>query len=90
MDRVDENIDLNGMSFIYIIAENLFLKFMGSEDEKTFTLKDCYDIVLRDKPDNQKVGVIIVLVEYPLDGAVYRYGNHGEYWEKIGTLKGFA
>ena len=32
----------------------------------------------------------IVIYENMFDGAVYRYGNHGEYWEHIGYTIGFA
>lgn len=35
-------------------------------------------------------GSIIVIYESGLDGTVYRYGNHGEYWEIIGKLAGWA
>ena len=35
-------------------------------------------------------GSIIVLYETGLDGTVYRYGNHGDYWERIGKLAGWA
>lgn len=33
---------------------------------------------------------VIVIAESPLHGEVYRYGNHGEYWEQIGTVCGYA
>lgn len=33
---------------------------------------------------------IIVIAESPMDGEVYRYGNHGDYWEQIGTTCGYA
>lgn len=32
----------------------------------------------------------IVIFEQELEGAVYRYGNNGEYWEHIGYTIGFA
>lgn len=36
------------------------------------------------------VGTITVIYETALSGTVYRYGNHGDYWEEVGTLKGWA
>lgn len=33
---------------------------------------------------------VTVIVEAPLHGEVYRYGNHGKYWEQIGTVCGYA
>ena len=32
----------------------------------------------------------IVIFEQAFQGSVYRYGNHGEYWEHIGYTIGFA
>lgn len=35
-------------------------------------------------------GFIKVLVENPLEGAVYYWGNHGKFWEKTGITCGYA
>lgn len=35
-------------------------------------------------------GFIQVLVENPLEGAVYYWGNHGKFWEKTGITCGYA
>jgi hypothetical protein len=35
-------------------------------------------------------GTIMVLYETAMSGTVYRYGNHGDYWEEVGTLEGWA
>ena len=35
-------------------------------------------------------GIITVTVEGPLDGIIYRYGNHGDSWEIVGRLCGYA
>lgn len=35
-------------------------------------------------------GFIQVLVENPLEGAVYCWGNHGKFWEKTGITCGYA
>lgn len=34
--------------------------------------------------------IILVLAETPLNGHIYRYGNHGPYWEYIGDTVGYA
>lgn len=34
--------------------------------------------------------VRMVIAEYGLSGKVYRYGNHGDYWEQVGTTEGYA
>lgn len=51
-------------------------------DENTMTLKD---IEISDSSM-----VIIIISETPLEGKVYRYGNHGPFWEKIGRTCGYA
>lgn len=33
---------------------------------------------------------IMVIYETGLDGTIYRYGNHGDYWEIVGQLAGWA
>jgi hypothetical protein len=35
-------------------------------------------------------GIITVTVEGPLDGIIYRYGNHGDEWEIVGRMCGYA
>lgn len=34
--------------------------------------------------------VDLVISESGLHGEIYRYGNHGSFWEKIGNTGGFA
>ncbi len=35
-------------------------------------------------------GFMTLLAESPLHGAVYRYNNHGGFWEKVGITCGYA
>ncbi len=35
-------------------------------------------------------GVTTVISETPISGTIYRYGNHGQFWEKIGKTCGYA
>lgn len=51
--------------------------------EKELTL---FDIQQEFKDEKE----IIVITEYGISGNVYRYGNHGDYWEKIGKTIGYA
>lgn len=44
---------------------------------------------IRNSVDSSK-RCITVITEWPLEGYVYRYGNHGDYWEKIGETCGYA
>ena len=33
---------------------------------------------------------ITVITDGPLEGVIYHYGNHGDFWEQIGTTVGYA
>lgn len=87
----DENTDLSGMTVIDIFSDDCncncyYARFYGNEDEE-FTLRDCFNLAVE---HGFTKGVITVLAERPLDGTVYRYGNHGDYWECIGKTVGYA
>ncbi|MBQ8196197.1 MAG: hypothetical protein IJZ47_12645 [Oscillospiraceae bacterium] len=38
----------------------------------------------------QSTGVTIVISEDALKGRMFRYGNHGPFWEEIGRTCGYA
>lgn len=38
----------------------------------------------------KKYKAVIVIYEQALHGIIYRYGNHGDFWESIGTTIGYA
>ena len=48
------------------------------------TLKEIADR-LREKTD-----LITVIVQRPLSGEIYQWGNYGDEWWQIGTLDGYA
>ena len=35
-------------------------------------------------------GTVTVIAQTPTHGEIYQYGNHGDYWEQIGTSCGYA
>ena len=35
-------------------------------------------------------GTIMLIVESPTEGVIYRYGNHGNFWEIIGRMCGYT
>ena len=55
--------------------------------ENGMTLDECYTIAVN---GGYKSGVITVVEESPFSGTIYRYGNHGDFWEEIGTVDGYA
>lgn len=56
-------------------------------DEDSITLDECFHIALG---LGYAHGVLTVIEESPLTGAIYRYGNHGASWEKVGENCGYA
>jgi len=56
-------------------------------NEGGITLDECFHRALG---CGYVYGNLMVIKESPLDGAIYRYGNHGESWEKIGEICGYA
>ena len=78
---------LSSMSMIHIIFEEKCVNIIPPEEQKRLTLNDCYIIA---GLNGYTKGVITVMEEGPLKGQVYRYANHGPYWEKIGSLVGYA
>lgn len=86
LQKIDENKNINRGSSIIKIVCNGFVSEIIPKDNEVITLKQCREIA----KNNRHFGTITVLEESPLNGYVYRYGNHGNYWERVGTLEGYA
>lgn len=68
---------------ICVISDNEVKRIYNSEVfDEPLRLSDCEDIAGSDR--------ILVIAENALEGAVFRYGNHGFFWEKVGTTRGYA
>lgn len=86
--KLDGNYNiLTSMSMVHIIFVDKCVKIIPPEEQKRLTLNDCYMIAVL---NGYTEGVITVMEEAPLEGQIYRYGNHGPYWEKIGSIVGYA
>lgn len=80
--EVDADIDLD-YDIIRVVSDNKVEVIYNSEIFPTcLKLSDCEDISESDR--------ILVIAENALEGAVFRYGNHGFFWEKVGTTGGYA
>ena len=85
-NRICEGCNINsGGTIVKIIWESGVAELYGDLD--TITLKDCRETAVQ---RGYKGGTITVIAENPLDGNIYRYGNHGDYWECIGEVFGYA
>lgn len=87
MDRINANHNISSSgSIITIIHDKGTAKLYT--DRSGLTLKYCYEIA---EKCGHNVGTITVLVENPHnDGFVYKYGHHGDFWERVGRLTAYA
>ena len=72
------------------LEKNVFpsnmLKFCGDEQGMHLTLA----AISRQLLAVGVQGAIMVIYETGLSGTVYRYGNHGPFWERVGLLAGWG
>ena len=91
LGRIDgDSIIFGGMTIIDIFWKednSNYYERIYVQDEDSLTLKDCYNLAVK---NGFTKGIITVLAERPLSGDVYRYGNYGDYWTRIGRLAGYA
>ena len=82
--EITDDLVLN-YDIIHIISDNFCKTILHNPVfDEPITLGDCEEMIDTLLP-------IIVLAENPLDGAVFRIGNHkGAGWEKIGSTDGYA
>ena len=64
-----------------------YIKGVRTYPGGNMTLEDCYDMAVG---NGYKKGAITVCCESPLHGEIYKYGNHGSFWEKVGETDGYA
>lgn len=57
-----------------------------AEEFRYITLADISEQILKTGYNS----TILVVTEDPLDGNIYRYGNCGEFWERVGRMCGYA
>mgnify|MGYP003297177426 CR=1 FL=1 len=57
--------------------------YLGEEYSEPMTLTG-----IRERFNDERK--ILVIAEKPLKGHIYRFGNHGQYWEYIGDTTGYA
>ena len=74
-------------------SEMILTIILGADDFESFVEKICLNegefTTLKDIKDDYP-SVEMVIAESALSGKVYRYGNHGEFWEEVGETRGYA
>lgn len=91
LEKVNHEEELQ-FGIIKIVYKNKALTLYQNEEYSNCypDLESCKRIAYGLSDDAERKGTILVIAENPTDGVVYRYGNHGAYWEKIGTTCGYA
>ena len=72
------------------MPEQTDIKGLCIYPDSELTLDGCLAIALAHGYDKEENGTVVVISETALSGEVFRYGNHGDYWEAIGTVCGYA
>lgn len=60
---------------------------VGDEYSEELTFDDIKDIAIE---HGYRGGTITLIADAPLEGIIYKYGNHGNYWESYGQTRGYA
>lgn len=67
-------------------AKKLYLRY-----EESITLNQCLEKVHYEYGNDEKDPTVMVIVEYPLHGEIYEFGNYADgKWYEHGTTKGYA
>lgn len=92
--KVSENTELILLyGFITVFYKDNDGNIIGKrfcDDEKNYTLQDCYNIAVENGFDVTTHNTIYVMAEDMLHGDIYCYGNHGDFWERVGETVGLA
>ncbi len=61
--------------------------FPGNEKSLDYTFEEVIHVA---KQNGWKDSTILLITESPLNGRIYQFGNHGEFWEEHGSTRGYA
>ena len=82
-----EDADLFTSVTVIINHKDIIYYSLNEYEEKPETLKELQEYITK---KYGKMDYTIVITEYGLSGRIYKWGNHGEYWELVGNTQGFA
>jgi len=72
---------------IQVLTETSFVE-MNISETATISLSRIVKILKEEHGDRSYR--ITVIAESPLEGVIYKFGNHGDYWEVHGYTQGYA
>lgn len=58
--------------------------------DEGIALEECLKRAREAEPDIDQYQTVIVIEEHALEGKVFKYGNHGDFWEEVGETRGYA
>lgn len=96
IENPDDFMLINDMATIVVIVPDSAKPFEKAVFQISYDVDDCgIEFTTLERIRKQIMaagiaGIIMVIYETALSGTVYRHGNHGDYWEEVGTLKGWA
>ena len=72
--------------------ERVILTWRTDKERSEMIEINCYVLTLKEIADQlrEKTDLITVIVQRPLSGEIYQWGNYGDEWCQIGELDGYA
>ncbi len=89
---VESSVYVGGLSGLMLATGDLEWRYDKEASKmclvpyQTLTLSEISDQLC----GKHKRPLIWVIVDEPLQGKIYEYGNHGDMWEQVGELCGYA
>ena len=85
--KLDDKLPVSDISHIRVIGDNYYLIGTGYYEETTWA--ELLERALMDK--KAKYGSCIIIIEEPLSGKVFSFGNHDrKFIYEHGTTRGYA
>ena len=72
--------------------ERVILTWRIDKERSEMIEINCYVLTLKEIAEQlrEKTDLITVIVQRPLSGEIYQWGNYGDEWRQIGELDGYA
>ena len=88
-DTVDGNKEFSGCIVTIIYEETAKKSYLC--EEESITLNQCLEKVHYQYGNDDRDTVVMVIIEYGLNGEIYEFGNYSDgKWHKHGTTRGYA
>ena len=89
MKQLNENSEVECAEYVRIVFDRTCIERIFSEEYNSpLTFQKALQIALENGWSGS--GIILLIAESALEGKVYQYGNHGDFWTEHGSTRGYA